>query len=93
MWYEFLTGSVFMGYLVAGFFFIRFWRKSRDRLFLFFALAFLILAANRAALVVINEASEPGTFVFALRLIAYLLFLYAIVDKNYTKPRKPTHSE
>lgn len=83
MWYGFLTGAVFMGYAVAGIFFIRFWKKTHDRLFLFFAWAFWILAANRAALVVIDEASEPGTLIFGLRLVAYLLFLYAIIDKNY----------
>ena len=31
-----ISGALTMGYLVAGLFFYRFWRESRDRLFLLF---------------------------------------------------------
>src|SRR6185503_8184794 len=40
---EFLSGAITMGYLAAGGFFARFWRKTADRLFLVFALAFVLL--------------------------------------------------
>jgi hypothetical protein len=33
-------------YLVAGLFFLRFWRESRDRLFVSFSVAFLSILAG-----------------------------------------------
>ena len=37
---QLVTGAIVMGYAVAGLFFIRFWRQTRDRLFLIFAVSF-----------------------------------------------------
>ncbi|HZV61493.1 MAG TPA: DUF5985 family protein, partial [Methylophilaceae bacterium] len=44
----FLVGSIAALSLVISMFFFRFWRKTGDRFFLFFALSFLIEASNRA---------------------------------------------
>lgn len=71
-----------MGYLVAGLFFLKFWKKSRDRLFSFFALAFFILAAQRLALALTTQNSEHSLFLYIVRLLAFLVILGAIVDKN-----------
>ncbi len=84
--YEAITGAIIMACLVAGLFFLRFWRKTHDRLFLFFAMAFWILGANRIALIFIDEGSEDThILIYVIRLIAFSLILYAIIDKNRTK--------
>jgi hypothetical protein len=77
-----VSGAIFMGYLVAGLFFLRFWRDTRDRLFLIFAVAFALLGVQRVALVLTREMLESQTGLYVIRLFAFLLILGAIVDKN-----------
>lgn len=79
---EFLAGAVTVGYLVAAGFFVRYWRRTEERLFLIFAVAFLLLALNQALAHVLAVVSEPNSFVYGLRVLAFLLILLAIVDKN-----------
>jgi hypothetical protein len=79
---EFLSGAVTLGFVVAAAFFYRFWRRTRDRLFLAFAAAFAMFALNQflaAALVVVLE---PNSLIYALRVLGFLLIIAAIVDKN-----------
>jgi hypothetical protein len=78
----FLTGIIVAGFAVAGLFFLRFWRETKDRLFLSFAVAFWLLGVNRVGLAAVGELSEPGAVVFLVRLIAYFLIVVAIVEKN-----------
>lgn len=77
-----LAGATVMGYLVAGLFFLRFWRETRDRLFLIFAVAFWLLGVQRLALVFTRHMAETGTGLYLVRLFAFLLILGAIIDKN-----------
>ena len=79
---DFFYGAVTMGCAVAGLYFLRFWRQSFDRLFLLFALAFWLLAANYALLGTIQFANEARVYVFSVRLVAFCLILYGIFDKN-----------
>ncbi|HEY4640808.1 MAG TPA: DUF5985 family protein [Thermoanaerobaculia bacterium] len=74
----FLSGVLTMGYLVAALFFLRFWRQTRDRLFGWFAAAFFILALHRVFVVSMPD-SELG---YVVRLLAFVVILAAIWDKN-----------
>lgn len=77
-----VSGMLIMGYLVAGLFFLRFWHETRDRLFGIFAGAFWLLGVQRGLLAIV-ETSPAGTiWVYGLRLLAFVLMLVAIVDKN-----------
>lgn len=78
----FLGGALAMGYVVAALFFLRFWRQARDRLFAIFAGAFLLLAVQRLLLAVNVTLVEDRTWYYGLRLVAFLLILFAIIDKN-----------
>ena len=79
----FLLGGVVMGCLVAGLFFLRFWRKTRDRLFMIFALAFWILGLNWMLLAFTSPTDESRRALFyILRLVAFILISCAIIDKN-----------
>jgi hypothetical protein len=78
----FLAGAVSAGFLVAGLFFLRFWRKSRDGLFAAFAIAFWLLGLNQALLTFSSVPAEERTWLFLLRLAAFVLILAAIWRKN-----------
>jgi hypothetical protein len=86
---EILLGAVSIGSLVIGMFFVRFWLRSRDRFFLLFALAFLIEAVNRFLLGASGALREEAPAYYIVRIIAYGLILFAIVDKNRAAPKRP----
>jgi ABC-type Na+ efflux pump permease subunit len=79
---EFLMGATAMGCWVAMLFFLRFWRETGDRLFGMFSAAFLLLGMTRFGLALAHEPSEGETYLYWVRLAAYLLILVAIVNKN-----------
>lgn len=78
---QFLLGMIVMACGVAGLLFLRFWRKTRDRFFLIFAVAFWTLGANWLALAFINQ-DEVRTILYLVRLLAFLLILFGIYVKN-----------
>ena len=84
-----VSGAIVMGYAVAGLFFMRFWRETRDRLFLIFASAFWILGVQRLALTFSRGMVEDDTGLYLVRLFAFLLILGAIVDKNRSSAQPP----
>lgn len=70
-------------------FFFRFWTEKRDALFLFFALAFSIMAVSTCVVIVSGRAADFAPVAYVLRLLAYLVIIFAIVNKN--RPEKETH--
>lgn len=78
----FLGGAVSMGFLIAALFFLRFWKSTRDRLFLYFAAAFLVLTGERVIRELLDIKTDWVPLVYSLRLGAFILILLAIVDKN-----------
>jgi hypothetical protein len=81
-WVSFSSGGIALGSAAIALFFLRFWRQTADRFFLLFAAAFAVLAANRIVLLVQRGHGDEGTVTYLIRLIAFLLILGAIVDKN-----------
>jgi hypothetical protein len=80
--YDFLSGAVAFGFFVCGLFFLRYWSRSRDQLFLAFALAFALLGSAQAILALANIPTEERGAVYLFRLAAFLLILIAIYRKN-----------
>jgi Family of unknown function (DUF5985) len=85
---EFLAGAVALCYLLAAVHFLRFWKKTRDRLFLHFAVAFGLFMVNQIATSAFAEAAERTGYAYVLRVLGYALILFAIVDKNTFPLRK-----
>ncbi len=83
----FMLGMIAMGFAVASLLFLRFWRSSQDRLFLYFAVAFGLEAANRALYAFNGARSEEVTLYFTLRLISFALILWAIIEKNSSRAK------
>jgi hypothetical protein len=84
---QLMAGALSAGYLVIALFFARFWRDTHDRLFAFFSVAFALLAAQRMALALAATHEAWSSALYGVRLVAFLLILYAVVDKN----RTPAH--
>ena len=86
---DFLSGAITMGFLVCGMFFLRFWVRSRDSLFLSFAIAFWLLAAGQALLALTGIPIEERSWLYLIRLAAFLLIIVAILRKNLgAEPRQ-----
>jgi hypothetical protein len=82
--YNFLSGMVTAGYLVAALFFFRFWRRTNDSLFANFSIAFLLFASGQFGSILFEGSHDDTTWIFVPRLIGFVLLLVAIVRKNYT---------
>jgi hypothetical protein len=80
--FDFLSGAITMGFLVAGFFFLRFWKRTRDSLFLAFAAAFFLLGLGQSLLALANVPDEERSWLYLIRLLAFALILAAIIRKN-----------
>ncbi len=78
----FLLGVIATASLTAGLFFLRFWRDTRDSLFLAFAVAFIIEGLNRSALLLLKHPNEGSPWIYLVRLFAFLIILAGIVNKN-----------
>jgi uncharacterized membrane protein len=79
---DFTSGAIAMASWVAGLFFLRFWRRTHDRFFGFFALAFWMMGLQRLVLTLLPHADEHLAAVYLLRLAGFVLILVAILDKN-----------
>lgn len=79
---HFISGATMMGNLIIGLFFFKFWKRSQDRLFLMFGIAFWILGLIRMAMVLVAEDDEARTLLYMVRLAAFVLILVGIIDKN-----------
>lgn len=86
---SFLMGGIAVGYAIAALFFLRFWRKTGDRLFIMFCISFALLSAIRVGLFSIAYATDAEVsedhFIYWFRFAAYMLILLAIIDKNRSR--------
>jgi hypothetical protein len=83
-----LLGAIITASITVALFFLRFWYSTRDRFFLFFALSFFIDAIDRLLLGTDTLSAEDEPQYYLVRLVAYGLILYAILDKN-----RPTNKD
>ena len=84
---QLVSVAILMVYLIAGLFFWRFWRETQDRLFAILAVSFWMLAVQRLLVAMAVSVFESEAYLYGIRLLAYLLILYAIVDKNRNNPK------
>ncbi|MDQ3077384.1 MAG: DUF5985 family protein [Pseudomonadota bacterium] len=84
---DFLAGAITMGFLVAGLFFLRFWKRTGDTLFIAFALAFWLLGLVQAILALGGIPVEERSWVYLIRLAAFALIIASITAKNRSARR------
>jgi uncharacterized membrane protein HdeD (DUF308 family) len=78
----FLLGAIAMASLTVGLFFLRSWKNTGDRFFLFFSISFFIEGINRVALGLTSHLNEDQPFFSLVRFLSFVLILVAIVNKN-----------
>ena len=83
--FSMISGAIALGWLVAGLFFFRFWRQTRDPFFLWFALSFWLESADRVFLGLYVAPQEDSPLFYGLRVLSYGFILFAIWQKN--RPR------
>jgi hypothetical protein len=77
----FFYGMSTMGFLLAGVFFLRFWKKSGDALFIAFSAAFLLFSMDQIFLYADENSPFPErSFIF--RLAGFALLIFAVLRKN-----------
>jgi hypothetical protein len=79
---QFMLGANVMASVIVALFFLRFWRKTRDRLFCIFAIAFFLLGLNWLLLALLRRDEETTALLYTLRLLAFIAILVGIIDKN-----------
>ena len=80
--YAFLSGAVTILFALAGLFFLRSWRRTGDRLFISFGLAFWLLGLHQAVLSLAGIPVEERSWTYLLRLTAFALIIGSIWRKN-----------
>ena len=79
---EFFAGFLAAGFAVCGLFFLRFWSRTRDGLFLAFGLAFGLLALQQGLVTFLGLPEEERSWIYLLRLLAFSILIVAILRKN-----------
>jgi hypothetical protein len=79
---DLLAGGIMVASAAIGLFFLRFWRMSRDRLFLMFAAAFWVYGLHRLGLSLLAKNDEVSIWFYVVRFLTFFLILIAIADKN-----------
>lgn len=82
-----LSGAILMGCAVIALFFFRFWRRTGERLFGWFATAFLLLVVERVIILTVAPEISHHPLFYCTRLVAFLCIVWAILDKNRTGGR------
>jgi hypothetical protein len=80
--YDFLSGAVALGFFVCGLFFLRFWRRTRDELFVGFAAAFALLGVSQSLIALAGLPTEERGSLYLIRLAAFAVIIVAILRKN-----------
>jgi hypothetical protein len=87
---SFLSGIWMATFAASGVFFLKFYRSSKDRLYLYFCLSCWLLSGERLILFFQQDAFqsirspvvESHAWVYFIRLAAFLTILIAVIEKN-----------
>ena len=80
--YDFLSGAVAFGFFVCALFFLRFWKRTEQGLFLSFGLAFVALGIGQTVIALGSIPTEERGSIYLIRLAAFLLILSGIYRAN-----------
>ena len=81
----FLLGFIAACSLLAGLYFLKFWRSTRDPLFLAFLVFFVVQGFTNAAILELPHPNEGSLAVYIIRLLSVLVVLVAILAKNIAR--------
>jgi hypothetical protein len=81
----FMSSAISTLCFVAAVFFLRYWKSSRDRFFLWFAFSFALEGLNRASMTATGQLTEASPLHYTIRAISFVLIVVAILQKNSRK--------
>ena len=81
----FLLGFIAACSLLAGLYFLRFYRSTRDPLFLAFLVFFVVQGCSSAFTLELSQPNIGTPMIFLVRLLSVLLVLAAILWKNVAR--------
>lgn len=84
----FLSGAISMGFLIAALLFLKFWRRTRDRLFLAFSISFALLGLQQTLLAISHIPVEEVSPLYLIRLSAFVIIAVAIVLSNTRRVKR-----
>lgn len=84
---DFLAGVTVMASLAVTLFFLRFWRSTRDRFFLMFAMGFFLDGLTRLFVTSFAMGGDASPSLYLVRLVAHGLILWAVIEKNLPSKR------
>lgn len=90
---HFLYGAIALACVVIAVLFLKFYRRTGDRLLQLFGIAFLLLAVERVLLVAVPLEFEARSSVYWIRLLAFTIVVVGIVFKNRTQSTVPRSAE
>jgi len=85
---DFFSGISMITFFASALFFLKFWRASHERLFLFFCWATTLLGLERVGVFVGTRwytplpVAEGLAWVYLIRLMSFVIIIYAILDRN-----------
>jgi Family of unknown function (DUF5985) len=85
---DFLSGALSLAYLLAAIYFYRFWRRTGDRLFRHFAVAFCLFTLNQIVISTPVIRIATGGYEYLFRVMGFIWILVAIAEKNVLPSRK-----
>jgi len=80
--YALYYGAAAAGFLVAAAFFLRFWGRTRAPLMAIFSAAFALLGVSYGLLGTSVSPREEQSWIYLLRLAAFVLIILGIVWTN-----------
>jgi hypothetical protein len=80
--FMFFYGVTAAGFLIAAVFFARYWSRTREPLLGIFAAAFALLSLNNVIIGLANIPREDQSWVYLLRLAAFVLIIIGIIWTN-----------
>jgi hypothetical protein len=81
----FMWGATTLGCWVVALFFLKYWSRTRERLFLYFSCAFWILSLNWLGLAIANPDQESRHWLYVARVVAFGCIIVGILAKNRSR--------
>ncbi len=85
---DFFSGATAVFYFVATLVFLKFWRRTGQGLFLWFALAFGVLGLQPMIVGAMSLDSEQESQLFLLRLVGFLLIIVGVIWANRSSSKR-----
>ena len=79
---DFFAGVLTMGFTIAALFFLRFWWRTSDGLFLAFSIAFALFALNQGLISALQLSGDQAHAIYLLRLLGFAVIIWAVMMKN-----------